>query len=65
MRYNSFIFRFWQREREGSDSDAGAHGRIEHVQSGAVAHIADFDEATAFMRQCLDDAELVANEDQA
>jgi hypothetical protein len=50
MRYNSFVFRLWQREREGNTSDVGVHGRIEHVQSGVVARVADLDEITAFIR---------------
>jgi hypothetical protein len=64
MRYNSFVFRLWQTEREDNTSDVGVRGRIEHVQSGAVARLADLDEATAFIRQCLDAAALDADEDQ-
>jgi hypothetical protein len=65
MRYNSFVFRLWQREREGNTSDERVRGRIEHVQSGAVARVADLDEITAFIRQCLDAAGLDVEEDRA
>lgn len=65
MRYNSFVFRIWQTERAGNTSDVGVHGRIEHVQSGAIARVADLDEVTDFIRQCLDAAVLDGDEDHA
>lgn len=65
MRYNSFVFRLWQTEREDNTSGVGVRGRIEHVQSGAVARVADLDEVTVFVRQCLDATVLDEDEDQA
>jgi hypothetical protein len=64
MRYNSFVFRLWQTERESNTSDESVHGRIEHIQSGVIARVADLDEITAFIRQCLDAIELDSDEDQ-
>lgn len=64
MRYNSFLLRLWQTKHKGNSSDVNVHGRIEHVQSGTAARVADLDEVTAFIRQCLDTAGFDEEEDQ-
>lgn len=49
MRYHSFVIRLWHRE-EDPENNGTLHGRIEHVQSNAVALFSSLAEAADFIR---------------
>ncbi len=53
MRYASFVIRLWQPEVNHDPPGSAWHGRIEHVQTGAAAHVTCMDDIAAFIQEQL------------
>lgn len=59
MRYTSFIVRLWLPGDEPNPNQAGYHGSVEHIQSGASARVGSLEEIQRFMQRWLTGTLLV------